>query len=142
MSRAPIETRPSTARWLIAAREAAGFANAPDFLTAVKAEMGKAPSYSTYAQWEAGSVTPRRSTLKLIEQYHAAHETAAEKAPAATPDLATALVALTAELTAWRTERQELVSQVARLAAQVAELVADRDGSESSARAVLDAPDQ
>jgi hypothetical protein len=47
-------------------------------------------------------------------------------------DLASALRDLTVELTAWRTERQGLIDQVNRLDAQVAELVADRDGPENS----------
>lgn len=42
-------------------------------------------------------------------------------------DLATALVGLTAELAAWRKERQGLLDRVAQLEAQVDELVVDRD---------------
>lgn len=140
MSRAPIESRPSTAQWLIAAREAAGFTNAPDFLAAVKEAEGKAPSYSTYAQWESGSVTPRRSSLKVIERYHAAHGAETSKAPAPAPDLATALLALVTELGALREERTTLARQVEQLQATVA-LLAERvlDPAETPAPAALDA---
>lgn len=42
-----------------------------DFLAAVKASEGSAPSYSSYAQWESGSVTPRKTSLAPIRRYHA-----------------------------------------------------------------------
>lgn len=125
MNRAPIESRPSTAQWLISEREAAGFSNAPDFLAAVKAKMGAAPSYSTYASWESGATTPRARNLKVIRDFHATRQGA--KAPPGrddAPDLATALLALAAELTALREERQAMARRVDDLEAQVAELVA------------------
>lgn len=122
MSRAPIETRPSTAQWLIAEREAAGFTNAPDFLAAVKAKMGKAPSYSTYASWESGAATPRASNLKVIREYHAQREgskglpaTSAPDLPAALALLAAAVSGMATELGALRQERERSAEQLEAL---------------------------
>lgn len=133
MSRNPVENRPSTAQWLIRSREAAGFTNAEAFLAAVKKAEGAAPSYSTYAQWESGEVTPRTATIAPIVRYHAARE-ATSKPPAPPeppPDpLATAIIAqakaiqaLADELQAWRTEDRTKLEKLGATVGLLAERV-------------------
>jgi hypothetical protein len=114
---------------LIAAREAAGFTNATLFLAAVKEAEGKAPSYSTYAQWESGSVTPRRSSLRIVEHYHATHQTGAGTAPApvAAPDLASALVMLAEEIANLRLERDAMREERAAVRAEAEALRQERE---------------
>jgi hypothetical protein len=64
-------------------------------------------------------------------------------APSSHDDLATALLALAAELREWRLERARLASRVEDLEAQVAELVAAApSGSGSAAREALGSPAQ
>lgn len=99
------------------ARKAAKFSNAKDFLVAVKASGRKAPSYSTYAQWESGEVTPRDETLGPIVEYHREKDTWPEEATDA--DLASAIRELATELRLAR-EARELTE--ARLRAVEAEL--------------------
>jgi len=102
------------------ARKAAGFSNARAFLDALKAAEGTAPSYSTYAQWESGEVAPRDESLAPVRRYHEGRGTWFEtEAP---PDLATALLALAAEMKASREERQVLRDQVEGLQTLVGSL--------------------
>ena len=112
------------------ARKAAGFSNARDFLAAVKVDQGKAPSYSTYAQWESGEVEPREDSLAVVRDFHKARKTWVE--PATAPDLATALAALARstqamadELAAMRQEREGLRTDLDGLKALVGELLAE-----------------
>lgn len=95
------------------ARKAAGFSNAHAFLDAMKAAVGTAPSYSTYAQWESGEVNPRDESLAPVRAFHEARGTWVETQ--AGPDLATALMALAGELRALREERAQLVARVDEL---------------------------
>ena len=122
MSRVPDDLRPATAQWLIEARSDAGFTNAKDFLAAVKEAEGSAPSYSTYAQWESGSVTPRKVSLAPIRRFHAARQPAPEPTTVTeTPDptavlisaMTGALTELVAELKATREERKRYEDRLA-----------------------------
>lgn len=131
----------SLATTLRRARKAAGFSNAKAFLEALRAAEGTAPSYSTYAQWESGEVTPRDESLVPVRRYHEGRGTWVEAESA--PDLPTALLALARELAALREERQALAGRVADLEAQVAEIVASAPSErETSARAAHGAPAQ
>jgi hypothetical protein len=115
MARDPIENRPPISQRLIRAREAAGFTNAKAFLAAVKASQGKAPSYSSYAQWESGEVTPRTISLKPVWAFHETRE-AAEKpavAPEPTPD--PIVVALTAQTKALEAQTKIIEALVGEL---------------------------
>lgn len=114
--------RQELGRLLKRARKAAGYSNAHKFLAAVKEDQGEAPSYSSYAQWESGEVGPRDGSLDPVEAFHRNRGTWTDVAPA--PDLAAALMALAAELSALREERLGMVRRVDELEAQVAELVA------------------
>lgn len=104
------------------ARRAAQFSNAKDFLAAVKASGRKAPSYSTYAQWESGEVAPRDETLVPIVEYHREKKTWPEE-PTGT-DLATALMALATELAAAREERTAMAARVEEMDEVLRNLVA------------------
>ena len=125
------DDRHELGRLLKRARKDAGYSNAHEFLAAVKAEQGAAPSYSSYAQWESGEVGPRDGSLATIEAFHRKRNTWTE--PAGAPDLATALLALAAELGALREERQQLRDRVDELAATVALLVERSPAEQGSA---------
>lgn len=64
MARTPIADRPLIAQWLIRTREQAGM-TAEQFRAALAAE-GKGVDYSTYAQWEAGTQTPKEDSLAPV----------------------------------------------------------------------------
>lgn len=104
------------------ARKAAGFSNAKDFLAAVKASGRKAPSYSTYAQWESGEVKPRDETLEPIVDYHREKQTWPEDATAS--DLASAIRELTIELRDAREDRKAMRDEVEGLKVLVGNLAA------------------
>lgn len=104
------------------ARKAAGFSNAKDFLAAVKASGRKPPSYSTYAQWESGEVTPRDETLDPIVEYHREKQTWPEDATDS--DLASAIRELTAELRDAREDRKTMRDEVEGLKVLVGSLAA------------------
>ena len=102
-----LTAREGTASLLKRARKAAGFSNAKDFLADIKASGRRAPSYSTYAQWESGEVAPRENTIEPVIDYHRERKTWPDDPPA--PELATALRDLAvvvegvrAEQAAWR----------------------------------------
>lgn len=101
---------PDLPKALKRARKAAEFSNAKDFLAAVKASGRKAPSYSTYAQWESGEVTPRDETLEPIIEYHREKKTWPEEATGS--DLASAIRELTRELRESREERATLAARI------------------------------
>jgi len=132
-----VDDRHELGRLLKRARKDAGYSNAHEFLAAVKEEQGAAPSYSSYAQWESGEVGPRDGSLTTIEAFHRKRNTWAE--PTGAPDLATALLALAQELEALREERQQLVTRVDEMEAQVAELVAAAPSATGSAARVASA---
>jgi hypothetical protein len=151
-----IDERGPIAAWLIRAR--AGFSDpeadhtwtADEFLVALKAEATKAPARTTYARWESGAARPSDRSLAPIIAFYAERKVAGPEARptvAPAPDLATALSALAksnealvAELTAWRTERQALVTRVTDLEALVREQGASLDALGTAPRGALDAP--
>lgn len=104
------------------ARRAAGFSNAKTFLAAVKASGHQAPSYSTYAQWESGEVTPRDATLEPIVAYHRDAKTWPEEVHEA--DLAAAIRDLTQELRESREDRKTMQADIDGLQTLVGELAA------------------
>jgi transcriptional regulator with XRE-family HTH domain len=112
---------PDLPKVLKRARKAAGFSNAKDFLAAVKASGRKAPSYSTYAQWESGEVTPRDETLDPIIEYHREKKTWPEEPTDS--DLASAIRDLTRELREAREERTALAARVEEMDAILKGLV-------------------
>ncbi len=113
---------PDLPKALKRARKAAGFSNAKDFLAAIKASGRKAPSYSTYAQWESGEVTPREETLDPIIAYH--HEKKTWPEEPTDSDLASAIRELTRELRDAREERATLATRVEEMDAILRSLVA------------------
>lgn len=120
-------TAPTTSALPVAlkrARKAAGFSNAKAFLVALKDAEGSAPSYSTYAQWESGEVTPRDESLAPVRRYHEGRGTWVETEAA--PDLATALLALAHELAALREERATMRAELDDLQALVGRLAQER----------------
>lgn len=119
MATGDVPTLPVT---LKRARKAAGFSNAKDFLAAVKASGRKAPSYSTYAQWESGEVTPRDETLDPIVEYHREKTTWPEETTAS--DLASAIRELTIELRDAREDRRAMRDEVEGLKVLVGNLAA------------------
>ncbi len=112
---------PDLPKALKRARKAAGFSNAKDFLAAIKASGRKAPSYSTYAQWESGEVTPRDETLDPIIEYH--HEKKTWPEEPTDSDLASAIRDLTRELREAREERATLADRVEEMDAILKGLV-------------------
>lgn len=123
MAKTPIQDRPPLAQWLIRSREQLDL-TAEAFLAELRAEGGRTPHRSNYAQWESGKVTPEPASLQPLVDFYAARGIGgpAEHRPAAdqpAPDLATALLALAesnramaAELAALREERRESAARL------------------------------
>lgn len=105
------------------ARKAAGFSNANALLDAVNASGREAPSYSTYAQWESGKVTPRDDTLEPVVAYHRERGTWAEVEQESS-DLAAAIRELTSELRDSREDRKSMQADIEGLKSLVGSLAA------------------
>jgi hypothetical protein len=123
-----IDERGPIAAWLIRSRAlfrepgAAKSWTADEFLSALQAESGWAPTRTTYARWESGAVRPEEPNLDRVVGFYAARGVPGPDvppAPAAPPDLATVLMALVKELEESRLER---VATDARLRAVESEL--------------------
>ena len=120
---------------LLRARKAAGYSNAQKFLAAVTESGRKAPSYSTYAQWESGKVRPREETLEPIIAFHRERDTWPESA-APTPNtelaLASAITLLVDELRETRKERDEIRERLEAVEAAIRLLNAADDPTDAA----------
>lgn len=95
------------AAWLLASREAQQWTQ-DELLTRMRDEIGWAPHRPNYSKYETGKMTPEPPTLAKFVSFWAGHGTAGPDTTPTPPepDLAQALVALTAELTQMRLERE------------------------------------
>lgn len=119
---APDEIHSNLPLMLTSARRAAKFTNAKSFLAAVKESGRKAPSYSSYAQWESGVVKPRVHSLEPIIEFHRKLKTWPDEQPE--NDLASAIRELTEELRGSREDRKVMRDEVEGLKTLVGNLAA------------------
>jgi transcriptional regulator with XRE-family HTH domain len=128
-----IDERGPIAAWLIRSRAQFREPNAErtwtvtDFLKALKAETGWAPTRTTYARWESGATRPEPENLRRVESFYVARGIAGLSASVgATESDDPLIIALTRQTEAIEALVARLDTFVGPLGDVVADLVRDQ----------------